>query len=243
MTWSAPVTGTLYLFDFNSLYTLNETTAAATRVAARPTRGIHGATYDGTNLYVTPDSSGTKGLYTIDLSSYAATLVRNRRWFVNIDPQGLEWDGTNLYMVDDVSNALHLVDRTGVRISPTRVGSATNFGVNETTPVGLAWDGTNMYMLGDSTNALYTINRTTGVATRVGRTTDFGVTGYDTCRGIAWNGSVLYAILSTYDRATEVETYRLYTLNRTTGVATEVGAIGTGPTYQPHALAYVPPSA
>ena len=76
-------------------------------------------------------------------------------------------------MVGAANDALFTLNTsTGVA---TRVGSATQFGVNEFAPSGLAAIGNTLYMVGTTNNALFTLNTTTGVATRVGSATRFGV--------------------------------------------------------------------
>ena len=70
-------------------------------------------------------------------------------------------------------------------------------------------------MVGDTTIALYTLNTTTGVATRVGSSTAFGVSETNPS-GLASHNGVLYMVGWSQDA--------LYTLNTTTGVATRVGS-------------------
>ena len=70
-------------------------------------------------------------------------------------------------------------------------------------------------MVGRGNDALYTVNTTTGVATRVGRSTRFGVSE-SRPQGLASHNGVLYMIGNSNDA--------LYTLNTTTGVATRVGS-------------------
>ena len=71
-------------------------------------------------------------------------------------------------------------------------------------------------MVGSNNDALYTLNTTTGVATRVGSSSQFGVSE-GTPSGLASFGNTLYLVGNTNDA--------LYTLNTTTGVATQVGSI------------------
>ena len=112
-------------------------------------------------------------------------------------------------MVGQRTAALYTLNTTtGVA---TRVGSAVQFGVNESFPSGLASHGGVLYMVGAITDALYTLNTTTGVATRVGSAT-FGDEGTPT--GLASHKGVLYMV----GRVTDA----LYTLNTTTGVATRI---------------------
>ena len=66
-------------------------------------------------------------------------------------------------------------------------------------------------MVGSNTDWLYTLNTTTGVATRVGSSSQFGVSE-NIPQGLASHNGVLYMVGATNDA--------LYTLNTTTGVAT-----------------------
>ena len=130
-------------------------------------------------------------------------------------PRSLAWDGTNLYMIGLDNDVLYTLDRTtGVA---TRVGNATRFGVNENLPLSIEWDGTNLYMIGSTNDVLYTLDRTTGVATRVGSATNFGVSGLR-ASGIGWDGTTMF--LSGWVSINSRIRYRLYSLDRTTGVAT-----------------------
>ena len=61
---------------------------------------------------------------------------------------------------------------------------------------------------------LYTVDRTTGIATRVGSATQFGVSEARP-QGLAWDGTNLYMVGNNAV---------LYTLDRTTGIATRVGS-------------------
>ena len=92
-----------------------------------------------------------------------------------------------------------------------RIGSATNFGVSETSPAGLASNGTNLYMVGGN-KRLYTLNTTTGVASNPGPG-GFGLSGsLSTPTALAWHNSMLYLVIGA----------KLYTLN-TAGQAALVG--------------------
>ncbi len=93
-----------------------------------------------------------------------------------------------------------------------RIGTATQFGVNESGPAGLASDGNNLYMVG-SNRRRYTLNTTTGQVSNPG-TANFGLIGSPTPTALAWHDSKLYLAESSNDR--------LYTLNADGG-ATLVG--------------------
>ena len=108
----------------------------------------------------------------------------------------------------------------------TRVGAAREFGVSQQYGSGLVLNSSStLYMLGGITDrkylggsytpALYTVNKTTGVATRVGSATNFGV-GEDNPIGMTLHDGVFYMVGHT--------TNNLYTLNPATGVATRVGS-------------------
>ena len=111
--------------------------------------------------------------------------------------------GDTLYMVGSTNDALYTVNPTTGEA--TRIGSATAFGVGETTPSALAFHNGTLYMGGGG--GLYTLNTTTGVATLVG--------GFQH-RGLASHNGTLYSVSGG----------GLYTLNTTTGVATLVGGLG-----------------
>ena len=90
-----------------------------------------------------------------------------------------------------------------------------------------------LYMIGDNNNALFRVNTTTGVATRIGRATSFGV-GETSPGGLAYGNGVLYMV--------GAETDALYTLNTTTGVATRIGSASAFGVSEraPSGLAYDP---
>lgn len=98
----------------------------------------------------------------------------------------------------------------------TQVGSATNFGVGETSAMGLTEHGGVLYMVGTTNKVLYTLNAITGVATRVGSATQFGLEGFFFPSALASHNGTLYMM-----GLNDV----LYTLNTTTGEATIAATI------------------
>ena len=95
------------------------------------------------------------------------------------------------------------------------VGSARGFGdVNEFNPFGLASHDDQLYMVGRGNDALYTLDPETGLATRVGTATAFGVNEFIPS-GLASHGDQLYMVGRGH--------VALYTLDPATGVATRVG--------------------
>ena len=94
------------------------------------------------------------------------------------------------------------------------VGQLWNIGGGRTETREITVSGSTLYMTGLDIDGLYTVNTTTGVATRVGSATQFGVTEA-TPTGMAFIDSVLYMVGNNAI---------LYTVNTTTGVATRVGS-------------------
>ena len=108
---------------------------------------------------------------------------------------------------------------TGRTGNATRIDRSTmQFGLSLNDPSGIAWDGQKLYMVDDGTDALYTLNTSTGEATRVRSAVRFGLSVADAHpRSLAWDGANLYMLTPS----------NLYTLNKLTGVASLVGALGT----------------
>ena len=92
-----------------------------------------------------------------------------------------------------------------------RIGTATQFGINESAPAGLASDGNTLYMVGQTNKKRYTLNATTGVASNPGSLLP------GTPTALAWHNSKLYLVLIN----------KLYTLNAN-GEATLVGTMSRG---------------
>ena len=214
----------------NALFTLNVTTGVATRVGTVTRFGVGEhfpralASYEG-QLYMF--GASTKQLYRLDTRTGVATRVGAATDFganVGGGVTGLAAHNGKLYGVNRGIDALFTLvppppaPRPGATLRPpgiaTRVGTATNFGVNERYPHGLTSHNGKFYMAGRSQNALYTVNPTTGVARRVGTATKFGVNERYTA-GLASHQGKLYMLGASTDA--------LYTLNPTTGVAERVG--------------------
>ena len=138
-------------------------------------------------------------------------------------PRGLASDGTTLWMVGETGAELYTLDTT-TGIATALSTPATTFGLTGTSaiddPRGLAHDGTNLYMLGQNssnagpTNALYQVDTTTGIATRIGSSLNFGV-GATNPTGLTWFNNSLWM--------NDQQTARIYKLSNTTGMATAVG--------------------
>ena len=159
-----------------------------------------------TTLYMVGDTHDF--LYTLDITPGSSTLGKATR-VGSLDqsglaePRGLASIGNTLYMVgqdgeDDSRTRLYTLDITpgsSTLGKATKVGSATNFGVTpaETAPQGLASIGDTLYMVGTNTDVLYTLDTSSGIATIVGATSEFGVGG-DSSRGLASIRDTLYMV-------------------------------------------------
>ena len=198
----------------SSLYTLDRTTGAATRVTSLNRLGtIGGLAWDGNHLYEL--NTVEEALYRLNRVTGSRTRIGSAENFgINeMRPTGLSWDGTNMYMTGYDTESLSSIDRTtGIA---TEIGSPNLFGAEED-PRDLAWDGNNLYMLGDSTNALYTVDRITGMANQVGNEDDFGI-GQTSPQALAWDGTNMYMI--------GASPLSLYTISRTTGIATLIATL------------------
>ena len=102
-----------------------------------------------------------------------------------------------------------------------RVGTANQFGVNQSGPTGLASHNGTLYMVGTSPDALYSVNTTTGVASRRGSADRFGLStiGRGLGGGLASHNGTLYLLGS------NINVDALYTISTTTGRATRVGSV------------------
>ena len=156
----------------------------------------------------------TRSLYTINTMTGVATRVSG---LPDRFPSGLASIGNTLYFVGTRRHNLYSIDpATGIA---TRVGSATDFGVGESSPSGLASIGNTLYMVGTTRDELYTVDTTTGIATRVGTAVNFGVRETQPS-ALASIGNTLYMIGA--DRDT------LYIVDTTTGLATRASGVDFG---------------
>lgn len=218
------VNGQLYMVgeSVGVLYTLNKDTGKISRVGGaalfgtstpqeRKPKGL--ASIDN-NLYMLGDSC--KCLYqfnrltTGDMSlTGAVTRVEMITNFgitkANTDdpdesPRGLASIENDLYMLGNTSNCLYKFDRSttgdmSLTGTVTRVGSSTNFGVNEVEPTGLTNIGNQLYMVGRTNHKLYKLNKDTGVATVVNDMIDlFGIVEEDKPWGLASIDNTIYMV-------------------------------------------------
>ena len=130
--------------------------------------------------------------------------------------------------------------------SATRVGTHFRYDVKEDRPVALGWDGEYLYMGGNRQNRLYELDRSTGGGLAIsGDLTTFGINWeYELDQvgttfiarsgrqnGYLWDGSTLYMQSATPNLPIPDGqffpdlTYRWYSLNTTTGEATEIAQL------------------
>ncbi len=144
----------------------------------------------------------------------------------NIDiPSGIEWVGSDLYMIADGPGALPWIL---YKLAPTTGAAASAGALGVKTPTDLAWNWNNstLYLIDDTTNALYSVagiqapSPQAGTGTeQIGSATKFGLS-LSNPRGIAWGGAKDDQKLYMVDDGTDA----LYTVNTTTGVASQVGS-------------------
>ena len=126
----------------------------------------------------------------------------------------------------DASGAL-----AGTEIDP----NITEFGISEDNPRAIAYHQGKMYFVGDDTDGLYTLDLNTGQASSVGspNPTTYGITDLE-IRDLASDGTNLYGLgkITTVGSPEEA----LYTLDTTTGAASQVGSasrFGLSSPFQP----------
>ena len=201
-------TTTLYMVGAGrrALYTLDTSSGIATQVGMASDFGIF--RYGGdvadlasidTTLYMVDTTLAA--LFKFNTTTGIAMQVGSADFGVGENqPLGLASIDNTLYMVGAGRRALYTLDITpdsSTLGQATQVGSANaGFGVGERQPVGLASIDNTLYMVGAINDVLYTLDTDSGLATRVGATTDFGV-GEENPRGLASIGNTLYMTGST----------------------------------------------
>ena len=126
------------------------------------------------------------------------------------NPRGLAsglFPGTPLlviYMAGAQKRALFYLSPPSTAV--TRIGSATEFGLEIDTIAGMTFHDGKLHLLGGITQAdfnihysLFEVDRTTGVATKVGTSTNLGVAAFNSAESLASHDGTLYA--TGYDAA------------------------------------------
>ena len=203
------------IYSGNSLiFGVASTAGVATRVGSATQFGVddhrpQGLASNGTTLYMVTSASGDP-LYTLNASTGVASKVGN----TNIqEPGGITFHNNVLYMATDTGFGGQFW-----RINPSNARAtliSSNFGTGIRFPSGLTSHNNTLYMVTIRPNALFTLN-TSGVASRVGSATTFGITGF-LPNGLASHGGKLYVSSGGTVSA-------LYELNTSTGVASRVGS-------------------
>ena len=225
----------------NLLYTINTTTGVAIRNNTAIQFGNNitipkGLLANGTSLYMLADNlSGS--LWTLNKTSGIATnitklyfLINTASWFGigEYEPESLATDGTTTWFTGRTNNALYTLNLTTAQ--GARIGSSSNWGVNETGSRGLTYANSKLYMVGSSTNKLYEVNTGTGIATVVdATTTNFGVNETEP-RDLASNGSTIYMLGGS--------TNAIYTLDTSNGTATIIGSSFATTENEPRGIAH-----
>jgi DNA-binding beta-propeller fold protein YncE len=200
-----------------AVYEINMATGEKTQIGtvssnAGTTAGLAYDRATGT-MYLT--STGNDSLYTLDLTTFEATLVGP---YDPLTPaivmHGLEFDDSTgtLYAASSHNGGLYTINTTtgaATLVGSSGLTSFTNLGYDPTTNV--------MYGTNSGTDSFYLVDRATGAMTLIGP-----LTGPTNPNGLAYNttDNKLYLV----DNSTDI----LYTINLTTGGANAIGPTGTG---------------
>ncbi len=161
----------------------------------------------GANAAFITIGTSTGGIYDVDTSTGAATLIANGTTMTDIarDASGALWGVTfgNLYSIDTSTNTF------------TNVGS---LGINNMN--ALTFNGSTLYGAGYGSGNLYTINTSSGSATSL------GTGSYASAGDLAFDaGGSLYLAANTSPNDTLVE------LDPTNGSSTLIGGMGIDNSY------------
>ena len=125
------------------------------------------------------------------------------------NPSGLEFHNNKLNMVGG-NNRLYEIDKNNGRASAVRAPLNNGFGLSINNPRGITNHGGQLYMVNDGNHYLSRINAATGVATRIGNATRYGVTDLE-IRDLASDGTNLYGLGKVTTSGSQTE--GLYTLS------------------------------
>ena len=213
---SAFAQGRLIAVDSSrAIFEIDQATGAKTQIGtvslnAGTTAGL---AYDPVNNITYVTSSSNDSLFTLDLNTFAATLV-GPYGDPTVVMHGLEYDtstGTlygastgNVYTINKTTGQATIVGPHGQNTT-----GFLNLGYNSDTDV--------MYGTHTSTDEFFSVNRATGLATLIG-----ALGGPTNPHGLAYNPDNDTMYLA--DPGTD----NLFTINLATGAATLVGSTGTG---------------
>ena len=238
---------TMYLIDNDSdaLYTVRQIQAPSPPIATgtehigKLTRldrtgstisAPRGLAFVGSMLYMVDDN--TDSLYTVDTTTGFVTQVGSATTFgivdangqavADVSPRGLAWDGTNLYMMTN-DKLYTLSTTTGIATLVGRlIVGGTQAGPSDPFGLAYAYGGEFLYMVnrGDSP-ALYRMSKLGNVYRVASSAIDRFQADVSNPTGLAWNGNTLYTSNITSDGSGV-----LYTVDKGTGIATRVEALG-----------------
>ena len=211
----AAPTGILYGLDSSrTLFTIDIATGAKTPIGAVSAEAgtTGGLAYDPASNTVYLTSTNNDALYTLNLSTGAATLVGS--YGLDVVMHGLEWDSSTgtLYGASSTPNSFYRISTTtgaASLVGAVGLSSFNNLGYDSLRNV--------MYMTNSSTDALYTIDRASATVTLVGP-----LLGPTNPNALAFAAELNTMFM--IDNNTDT----LYTLNLGTGAATAVGFTGAG---------------
>ncbi len=201
---------TLFGIDENrTIFRVNKATGALTSAAtADAVVGVAaGLAYAPSSGTVYLSSTSNDGLYTVDLSTGAATLVGGYGT-PNLAMHGLEWDSSTNTLYGFGARVLGEGGYYSINVA---TGVATRLTPQNVTPLdwysNLAYDSKNdvMYMTNTGTASGYTIDRATGVETLVGpmvNVTGVSALAYDFANDTIYVLDNFDDQFGTFDRAT-----------------------------------------
>jgi len=211
--------GTDWVTSGNShLYNINPVARTATLIGSTGQPAMIGLVVDTTSTIYTVSEEGNSGLWTLNSSTGAATLVGRLGFNLQEGDMTIDPITGAVYVADGAGDKLYTVNKTTG--AATLIGS---FGAAGRDVSGMQFFNGTLYglALNDSNpDTLVTINPTTGLATTIGATgTNFGVIaamGRDPSNGVVY----IAGPTTTFGSDNTI-----WTLNLTTGVASNTGAL------------------
>lgn len=173
---------------------------------------LFGATAAQAQVGYAIDSDGTNHLWSVDLSTGAATdLGAITGGFTQIEGLATSSAGV-IYGVDDVTDTLVTIDTSTAAATAVGAGNG-NLGV-DVEDVGLTFDGAgNLWLSSEGNTSFYQVNPATGAATLITSSQSPDVTGLAACN------TTIYGLV---DGANA----QLVTIDPATGAVTPVGNLG-----------------
>ncbi len=227
-TFAGSLDGNLYAVDSSrALSEVNMTTGEKTAIGSVSSNAgtTAGLAYNAANNTVYVTSSSNDSLYTLDVTTGAATLVGAYGVEAAVVMHGLEWNDNNstLYGSSSHNGGLYTINTT--------TGAATLVGTNGLTSFNnlvFAQNTNTMYGTNSSTDSFYSVDLSTGGYSLIGL-----IGGSTNPNSMAFNTMTNTIFMA--DNSTD----NLYTIDPATGAGTVVGSMGAGNIL---GLVYIPPS-